>query len=174
MARHWQAPGEYKEVVQIGALKVTADYGVVDTLDILVRPRLNPVLSSYFEELTGITNADVEARGIDFREAYEAFVRFTGPLPILAFGRDDLVLSQMIRLYGLKNVPSLPPYVDLRAWLADNGIDPSKLHSCDVGLAAGVAFEGRKHNAVWDCRSLAAGIKAFVARGFTPPDLPEA
>lgn len=172
MARQWQGAGEFKEVVQIGALKVTADYTVCDTLNILVRPRLNTVLSPYFENLTGLSGRMVEEHGVDFRQAYEEFVRFAGGLPIIAFGRDDLVLMENVRLYGLKNLPPLPPYIDLRQWLAENGVDPRGLHSCDVGPAAGIAFEGHKHDAVCDCRSLAAGVKAFIARGFTPPTLP--
>ena len=39
MARHWLAPGEFKEVVQIGAVKLDADsLAVLDEIDLLVRP----------------------------------------------------------------------------------------------------------------------------------------
>jgi len=61
------------------------------TLDVLVRPRLNPVLTPYLESLTGITNEEVHARGVDFVQAYREFVAFAAGLPIVAFGRDDLV-----------------------------------------------------------------------------------
>src|ERR1700744_5659663 len=66
MASHWLRPGEFKEVVQIGALKLDAgDFTVLDQLDILVRPRINPRLSPYFEELTGITDSQVQSRGVE-------------------------------------------------------------------------------------------------------------
>ena len=53
MARHWLVPGEFKEVVQIGAVRLDADtLTVLDELEILVRPRINPHLSPYFETLT--------------------------------------------------------------------------------------------------------------------------
>ena len=56
MARRWLAPGEFKEVVQIGAVKLDADsLESLGEFDMLVRPRINAVLSPYFENLTGIT-----------------------------------------------------------------------------------------------------------------------
>jgi hypothetical protein len=43
MARQWMTPGEYREVVQIGAVKLDADtFAEVDAFDVLVRPRINP------------------------------------------------------------------------------------------------------------------------------------
>jgi DNA polymerase III epsilon subunit-like protein len=49
MARHWLTPGEFKEVVQIGAVKLDADSFVVQgEFEMLVRPRINSVLSPYF------------------------------------------------------------------------------------------------------------------------------
>ncbi len=169
MAGKWLTPGEFKEVVQIGAVKVTADFSTLEKFDCVVRPRVNPVLSGYLEKLTGITNGILSERGVDFEEALAGFVAFAGPLPIIAFGRDDLVLRDNIRLYGLKTVPALPPVVDIRGWLIDNGIDIRGLHACDVGPAAGVAFDGHTHDGLADAQSVAAGIKALMARGAPRP-----
>lgn len=171
MARRWQAPGEYKEVIQIGAVKVTSAFSPIVSFEIVVRPRLNPVLSDYLQALTGITNADVAARGVDFDEAYRAFVSFAGRLPIVAFGRDDLVLADNLRLYGLTTVPPLPAVVDIRRWLIDNGIDITGMHACDVGPAAGVAFDGHTHDGLADARSVAAGIAALMQRGAPRPEV---
>jgi len=169
MARKWLAPGEFKEVVQIGAVKVTADFSTIEKFDCVVRPQVNPVLSGYFETLTGITNVTISERGVDFEEAFASFVAFAGPLPIIAFGRDDLVLQDNIRLYGLKAIPPLPPVVDIRGWLMGNGIDIRGLHACDVGPAAGVPFDGHTHDGLADALSVAAGIKALMAHGALRP-----
>jgi inhibitor of KinA sporulation pathway (predicted exonuclease) len=168
MARRWLAPGEYKEVVQIGGVKVTSAFSPIERFECLVRPRLNPVLSPYLEKLTGITNAAVAARGVDFEEAYRSFVSFAGTLPVIAFGRDDLVLMDNLRLYGLHTVLRLPKVVDLRPWLIENGIDIRGMHACDVGPAAGVPFDGHTHDALADALSVASGIKALVERGAAP------
>ena len=79
MARHWLMPGEFKEVVQIGAVKLDADsFAVLGEFEILVRPRINPLLSPYFEKLTGITSARIARQGTDFALAYARFVEFAG------------------------------------------------------------------------------------------------
>jgi inhibitor of KinA sporulation pathway (predicted exonuclease) len=174
LAGRWMAPGEYKEVVQIGAVKVGEDFAPIDSFDTLVRPRLNATLTPYLEKLTGITNDAVAARGVDFIEAYESFVRFAAGLPIVAFGRDDLVLLDNLRLYGAKNVSPMPRFLDVRGWLSANGIEVRGMHACDVGPAAGVPFEGQTHDGLCDALSVAAGIKALVARGAKPPNLPGA
>lgn len=171
MARKWLGPGEFKEVVQIGAVKVDATFSPLVKFDVLVRPRLNSHLSDYFQNLTGITNTAVAAQGIDFAVAYRAFADFAGPLPIIAFGRDDLVLAENLRLYGLKADPPMPRPVDIRGWLMENGIDVRGLHACDVGPKAGVPFEGHTHDGLADAVSVAAGIKALMARGAPRPNI---
>lgn len=171
MARKWLAPGEFKEVIQIGAVRVTADFVIVEKFECLVRPRVNSVLSCFIETLTGITNSAIDERGVDFAEAYCSFVSFAGRLPIVSFGRDDLVLAGNLRLYGLPAVPPMPPVVDIRRWLMGNGIDVRGLHACDVGPAAGVPFDGQTHDGLCDAMSVAAGIKALMARGAPRPEL---
>src|SRR3984885_13643634 len=75
MARHWLSPGEFKEVVQIGALKLDADsFAPLAEFDCLVRPRVNFPLDPYFEKLTGITSEKVARQGRDFTAALTSFL----------------------------------------------------------------------------------------------------
>src|SRR4051812_45546913 len=162
MARRWLAPGEFREVVQIGAVKLDADsFAVLAEFDVLVRPRINHSLSPYFEKLTGITTARVVRTGCDFATAYARFLDFAGEGPIAAFGRDERVLEDNMRLYGIANARPLPPFYDLRGWFAALGIDPRGLHSCDLAPALGLAFAGRIHNALDDARSIASAMAAM-------------
>jgi inhibitor of KinA sporulation pathway (predicted exonuclease) len=166
----WGRPGEFTELVQIGALKIDAQNLLVDAeLDLLVRPRFNPILSEYFVALTGITNEELQARGIDFPAAYAKFIRFCGGAPIFAFGRDDLILEFNIRLLGLRGMPPVPRYTNVVPWLIANRIDPKGRNACDVGPLAGVPFQGQKHNALADAYSVYSGIKALVQRGAANP-----
>ncbi|HEY2010328.1 MAG TPA: 3'-5' exonuclease [Rhizomicrobium sp.] len=166
MARSWLTPGEFREVVQIGAVRLDADsFAVQAEFEVLVRPRFNPVLSAYFENLTGISNEQVQSGGIDFREAYDRFLAFAGDCPIAAFGRDEKVLDDNLRLYGIRDAKALPLFYDLRGWFAVQGVDPRGRHSCEIGPALGVPFVGRTHNALDDARSLAAGMAVIAARG---------
>jgi inhibitor of KinA sporulation pathway (predicted exonuclease) len=166
MARRWMAPGEYQEVVQIGAVKLDADTLVpLAEFDVLVRPRFNSNLSPYFEKLTGITNAQLAARGIDFADAYDRLVAFADGGSIAAFGRDDRVLLENLRLYGIQGARALPPFQDISTWFALHGVDPRGLQSCEIGPLLGVPFEGHTHNALNDSRSLAAGMAVMATRG---------
>ena len=166
MAHRWQRPGEFTELVQIGALRVDAgSFAVEETLDVLVKPRLNPVLSDYFVKLTGITNAELCARGTDFAHAFAQFVEFAQGCAIFAFGRDDLIFEANLKLYGIADAPPVPRYVNVIPWLVENGIDPRGKNACDVGPLCGVPFQGQKHNALADTHSVLSGIKALVARG---------
>ena len=82
-------------LVQIGAVKVDAQsFAVLAEFEIVVRPRINPVLSDYLVALTGVTNDTLAERGVDFMEAYERFVAFAAGGPTCAFGRDELVFEE--------------------------------------------------------------------------------
>jgi inhibitor of KinA sporulation pathway (predicted exonuclease) len=172
LASRWSRPGEHTEIVQIGAVKLdAARLKVVDTFAILVRPRVNPVISDYLIALTGIGNEDLAQCGIDFVTAYLAFLNFVGEAPIWAFGRDDLILAANLKLYGFDRVLRVPPYRNVIPYLREQGIDLAGKHACDVAEAAGAAFEGRKHDALADAMGVAAGIAHLVARGAPNPFL---
>jgi len=162
----WNRPGEYKELLQIGAVKVDAGFGPLAQFDRIVRPRLNSELSGFIQRLIGLSNDDVRTRGVDFVTAYRDFADFAEGLPAFSFGRDDRVFADNIRLYGLKDLPLLR-YYDLRPWLTAQGIDIVRpnFHACDVGPAAGVPFRGHQHNGLADASSVAEGVAALMARG---------
>lgn len=163
LARQWLGPGEFKEVVQIGAVRLNLQsLRMEDSFECLVRPRVNAVLSDYFESLTGITNGRLAAGGVDFEEAYRRFLDFAQGGAIAAFGHDEWVLEENIRLYGLKGLPPMPDFLELRQWFFERGVDPKGLHSCDIGPKLGVPFEGQKHDALCDARSIAAGMMVLL------------
>jgi len=165
MESRWTRPQEYPEVVQIGAVKLDAEsLKQAGEFEILVKPRVNPVLSDYLIALTGITNEALAASGVDFITAYRAFLDFVGDGKLFAFGRDDLVLADNLKLYAWSGFP-VPPYANANPWFKDNGIDLKGKHACDTGELAGVPFVGRKHTALADARSVAAGIAALIAKG---------
>ena len=168
----WSRPGEHTEIVQIGAVKLDAErLKIADAFEILVQPRINPVLSEYLERLTGITNADLAQHSVDFVTAYRAFLEFTGDGTIWAFGRDDLVFETNLKLYGFDRSMPVPPYRNVIPWFAEQGIDLKGKHACDVAEAVGVPFEGRRHNALADARGVAAGMAHTIARGAPNPFL---
>ncbi|HWA31013.1 MAG TPA: 3'-5' exonuclease [Rhizomicrobium sp.] len=167
MAARWLRPGEFRELVQIGAVKIDADtLSPLAEFEILVKPRINRVLSPYFETLTGIGNAAIAERGVDFGEAYNRFVAFADGAPIFSFGRDDLVLTHNVELYGIADAPPLPVHHNIMPWLNTQGVETKGRHACDIARLCGVAdFSGREHDALDDARSIAAGTCALIRRG---------
>jgi inhibitor of KinA sporulation pathway (predicted exonuclease) len=166
MAAGWLRPGEFREVVQIGAVKLDAEtLSPIAEFEVLVRPRINGEVSAYFADLTGITNTILVARGVDFAEAYDGFVAFAGDGPIVSYGRDDRVLVHNLALYGIQNARSLPEHRNIAPWLNANGVATRGLHACDIAQACGAEFHGCAHDALDDARSLAAGARALIARG---------
>jgi len=175
MQSRWTRPGEYTEVVQIGAVKLDAEsLKEVDCFEMLVRPRVNPALSDYLVALTGITNERMAARGVDFITGHRAFLDFVGDARAFAHGRDDLILAENLKLYGWEN--SFPPlsYSNAVTWFAEQGVDLKGKRACDVAEAAGAVFEGRKHDALSDARGVAAGFVALIRKGAPNPFLEEA
>ena len=68
-ARGWSGPGEHRELVQIAAALVeTKNFTELSVFKTLVRPRINPLLSKYFIDLTHITQEEVDKRGLDFAD----------------------------------------------------------------------------------------------------------
>jgi inhibitor of KinA sporulation pathway (predicted exonuclease) len=170
MEGRWLAPGQFREVVQIGAVKVDArTLATLAEFAVLAKPRLNPVLSDYFQDLTGITNAMLAERGMDFRAAYDRFRDFAGDGPILSFGRDDLVIVENLALYAIGDARPLPEHRNFAAWLREQGVATKGIHACDVARVCGASFEGREHDALDDARSLVAGLRAMIARGVRNP-----
>lgn len=73
----WQG-NQKKELVQIAALKVSDDLSVIAKFNALCKPKINPVLSDYFVNLTCISNEQIAQNGKQFSDVYEAFLQFVG------------------------------------------------------------------------------------------------
>jgi inhibitor of KinA sporulation pathway (predicted exonuclease) len=171
VASRWSRPGEHTEVVQIGAVKLDAErLAIVDEFDMLVRPRVNPVLSDYLVALTGIGNAMLETRGVDFITAFRGFLDFVGSSKTWAFGRDDLIFAANLKLYGWSSLAA-PPYENALPWFAAHGVDLKGKHACDVPEAVGLTFEGHKHDALADAKGVAAGMAHLIRQGAPNPFL---
>jgi inhibitor of KinA sporulation pathway (predicted exonuclease) len=175
MAARWSRSREHTEVVQIGAVKLDArSLRTVDEFDMLVRPRINPVLSEYLVGLTGITNEALAARGVDFITAYRAFLDFVGEARLWAFGRDDLILADNLKRCCWNEALGVPPYSNAIPWFEAQGIDLKGWHACDVAERAGAVFEGRRHDALADAKGVAAGFAHRIALGAPNPFLANA
>lgn len=156
--RRWSGPDEYREIVQIGAVCLDEGFCEVAALEILVKPRRNPRLSDYFTQLTGITQARLEAEGIDADLALDRFLNFIGShLPLVSNGQDMQVLTENCNLLGRLD-PFAGRGVDVNPYLlAASGRDEA--FSCDLPVIFGLPpVGGAAHTALADARCVAAAL----------------
>lgn len=165
-ARNWSEPWEHREIIQIAALKVDANnaYQEVDAFECVVRPFYNPELSDYIIRLTGLTQTNIEQKGILFKHALHEFHKFCsyGRAHIYSWGgADHEVLMENCQLCGL-SFPEFPGgFFDIRKRFSSFGINTASYNSGTVYQSAGLSLKGKQHNAMFDVRSMVASLAAL-------------
>ena len=123
--RHWTGENEYKEIIEIGALKVSyPDFEIIDEFNVHIRPLKNPQLSDYCKNLTGITQ-DIIDQSKSFPEVYKQFLEFCNNCLIMSYGNDMCILAENVllnktdplNLYGKES----PSFVNLKFWISQLG-----------------------------------------------------
>ncbi len=165
----WSRPGEHRELVQIGAVRLDAGDGFAEraAFEMLVRPTVNPELSDYFTELTGIGNAALAARGVALPDSLDVFSRFAGSTIIYSNGDDAAVVAESCRLAGVTNTLPTMRWRDIAAALGaffEGGHVGSYRIPELLGLPPVV---GRAHDALTDARAIAAGLRHLRGQGKT-------
>ena len=150
----WSRAGEYREIVEIGAIKITpspAGLMVIDRYSRLVRPQRNPTLSDYFTQLTGITQDNIDSQGVEFAVAFQGFVDFVGAsAPLLSFGYDDEILMENLALNHIASNLPASRFMNYRAPLcAALKISPDT-NSADLPKAINIPHESDQHRAIGD------------------------
>ncbi|MBO6783260.1 MAG: exonuclease domain-containing protein [Alphaproteobacteria bacterium] len=164
-ARNWSGPGEFKEIVQIGAVRVSggAPLTETDAFVVLVAPTLNPRLSGYFSELTGITNADIAREGVAVADALGAFRAFVGDAPVLSHGRDDLVIAEECAEKGFDDPFAGHDWRDISPPI--RAVTGDQLMSSELPAYFGLEPMGRAHDALADARALFGVLEHLRRKG---------
>lgn len=173
----WAAPGQLREIVQIGALRLREDFSVAEEYEALVRPVTNPRLSAYFTELTGIDQETVDREGLAPAEALGDFLGFCKGQAVLSYGNDMVVLGENVgwaRARGeeVKNGFLGAHFLNIRPWL--NSVAPVTANA-NVGrlwqmLQLPKPSAGNEHSALFDCHSFAAALTHLSRTGHRLPE----
>ncbi|MBI1363840.1 MAG: exonuclease [Proteobacteria bacterium] len=165
--RNWSGPGEHRELIQIGAVLVDADHGFAELahFDVFVKPTINPHLSAYITDLTGITQDMVDTQGFSVADALAQFAAFCGDRPVYSYGNDADVLAENCTLNTLTLSVPAGGFHDVRTPLEAAGVKTSDYSSGTVHRAVGANMDGHVHNALFDVRSIAAALRALRAHG---------
>lgn len=174
MQADWSLPGQYRELVQIGAIRFDLDrLQEVDEFQILIKPVKNPVLSDFFTQLTGISNADVAQEGVPFPDAYHAFIAFVQGDQTSCYGWDARVMRENLGWAGMPDGEDDFDSHNIGPWFMDKGasfgIRPG-VNSGKLAAVLGAPMDGiQEHNALHDARSIAAAYRFLVQHGAEAP-----
>ena len=160
LERGWSLPNEYREVIQIGAVRLNAGdrFSEVDALEVLVQPQRNPVLSDYFVDLTGITNERLASEGGDLAAALDALAAFTSGAPLLSNGPDGAVVAENCALVDIANPLPAALWIDVGLALQQT-LEREQLGSAEIPGVLGLPAPGPAHDALADARAIAAGLR---------------
>lgn len=171
--RNWSEPWEFREVIQIAAVKVKVGENGIEVLgsfNELLTPIRNPLLSEYIVDLTGISQEMVDEFGIDFTSALKQFHDFCerGQITCFAWGSDPAVLEENCFLNDI-NMPEFSAgFVDLRQLAKKLELSGANLSSGELSNHLKMDVSGHQHNALHDVRSMAAALDKWIASGQLP------
>jgi inhibitor of KinA sporulation pathway (predicted exonuclease) len=112
----WSAPGQHREIFQLAALLVDDDFNERRSFLQYVLPKINRELSPLAQQLTGVSQLELEQRGISFSRAFERFTEFVGRTPIICMNRDSAVVWENCEINELP-FPFASDYHRLRPFL---------------------------------------------------------
>lgn len=155
----WKKPGQYKEIIQIGAIHVDGEeLQERGEFNVIVKPVKNPQLSEFIIDLTGINQQVVDQKGVALNEALKEFAEFAGDLELYSYGADAQVIKENCDLLGIPFVLNAQRCHNLRPMmypeLAARNIENYESYSSGTLLEAFGKKGGRAHDAVNDIRNL--------------------
>ncbi len=167
--RRWQGPGEAKEIVQIGAVRLadTREFEELAVLDVLVKPRRNPVLSEYFKDLTGIAQRQIDETRTTYVDALEDLqALFDGVTRIWSFGEDQKVLALNCDMNDITMPFNMALFANARLVVAELiGANSTTLESGALPNVMGFPRPGGAHDALGDSRCIAEAFRILRRQG---------
>ncbi len=163
MDRGWSREGEYREVVEIGAIKVETNKLIeTNKLDLYVRPEKNPKLSNFFITLTGITQVTLDQKGISYPEAIQKFAAWTEETPLFSFGMDHDVLRANCELLEIPFPFKEERFHNIKDVFSKYGIAADQYMSSTIVEAFGKKSKEQAHNALGDARTILAALRELA------------
>lgn len=136
LERKWTGPGEQREVYDIGAVLVRrnekGEFVVADRFRRLVKLELIDSLPEYSTNLTRITQAEIDAKGIPLAQMVAEFKAFAGDRVIYAWGHDGDVLIENCELGEVPSPFSPDQFRNMRELFKEYGIPADKYMSSTI------------------------------------------
>lgn len=147
-----------KEIIQIGAIKITRNFKIIKSLNIYIKPKINFKLSKYIIRLTGITQKTIDKKGLDFKIAFKIFYNFINKNKIICNGNDEKVMNENL---SLNNLNKKIKFYNIKNILIKKYNIPKKYSSSPI-MQSYFGYKIKKnkiHNALYDCISILKSLK---------------
>lgn len=126
----------FNEIIEIGAVKLDSDLNAVDFFSEIVMQKYNMKFNPWVQELTHISQWELNSAKDNFKTVYKKFGAFLGDAILMTWGSTDLsVLSENCRVhFGTAKPLFVKKYCNLQTYCAKalNMYDSSK----QMGLSA--------------------------------------
>jgi len=167
LSRNWSLDWEHREIFQLAAVKIRVDaYGVevLGSFNQLIKPLVNPNLSEYIANLTGISQQMVDEQGVDFQSSLNIFHQFCldGVLKVFSWGHDARVLNENCALLDIDMPYFTAGLHDLRQFAKHHRLSGCDESSGELAASLGIGLQGHAHNALFDVRSIAAALDHWI------------
>lgn len=178
---NWQNNTQPRHLVQIAALTIEPiTLKIINHQSLLIKPPIQ--LDPFFEQLTGITQSQVNKEGITLKNALNQIFPLQEPtLPIFFWGWDHNILGENL-LYQSKTIPYLAEQLltnshDLREMFSYYGLDVHEINSGKLYQTFNLPKPQLpkhqlhnqhpnnldEHDALFDCLSLHGSLKNFMS-----------
>lgn len=106
------------EIIEIGAVKLDADFQLIGTFSQTIKSQLTKRLASRFKHLTNISNTEMR-QGVPFQEALNAFSNWCGEdFLLLTWSNSDIyALIENCRLFADCGLPRISKYMDFQKYV---------------------------------------------------------
>lgn len=155
MESGWSRPGEYKEIIQIGAIKINREFEIQDSFEVFVKPVINPLLSDYIKNLTRINQDILESEGCDLLVALDKFKMFCEEdvdSIAISNGGDQNIISENLRIRGLNYSFDRLIFSDIQPIFSE--LIDSYSHVSIKEMAERLGIFGEHHSAIADSMTL--------------------
>lgn len=162
---------EYREIIQIGAVKFdTSRLEVLDGFDKAIRPQINPELSDYIKDLTGLSQKRIDEAD-KFETVLKAFIEWSQNLKLYSYGNDLDVVRRNIELYNPEIDLEQRRFKDMRKKFLENGVPVDNWNSGDIAHYFDPGKELlRQHDAYNDARNMAEAVKMMIRQNSSTPE----
>ena len=170
----WAEPWQHREIFQLAVLLTDADFNEIDSLVVLVKPKINSNLSELAQRLTNISQMQIEQHGVSFPEAVKQFELLASrATATICMNGDSGVFRENCRINNIP-FPFEQDFNRLRPFLERQKVDLSKCSSGELHKLTPTPLEGHTHDALHDCRSMATWLRHAKAQSvfLSVADLP--